>query len=33
MHDLNWLILSLLLGFAGILYIWLLGDSRKDPRS
>jgi hypothetical protein len=32
MHDLNWLILVMLLGFAGLLYTWLLGDRREDPR-
>ncbi len=33
MHDANWLILVLLLGIGGVLYVWLLGDSRQGPRA
>ena len=33
LHDANWLILTLLLGFGGLLYVWLLGDRQNGPRS
>ena len=32
LHDANWLILALLLGFGGLLYVWLLSDNGQEPR-
>ena len=32
LHDAKWLILALLLGFGGLLYVSILGDNGHEPR-